>query len=125
MKTPEPFQSAGNSPPLAAAALRLRGRPGRPRLHPVSGQSAGKVAPQVRDKAAPVGRPLVPQATAPRLLDVEAAAGYLVISTWTIRAMIDAGTMRPVRLPLDGGRELRRLLLDRLDLDRVIEAGKS
>ena len=61
----------------------------------------------------------------PRLLDVDGAANYLGISTWTVRSMVDAGTLRPVRLPLDGGRELRRLLLDRLDLDRVIEAGKT
>jgi excisionase family DNA binding protein len=125
MKAPEPFQSAGSSPPLAAAAVRLRGRPGRPRRHPANGQSTGKVLPQVRDNAAPVDRPLVPQATVPRLLDVEAAARYLGISSWTVRAMVDAGTLRPVRLPLDGGRELRRLLFDQLDLDRVIEAGKA
>jgi len=126
MKIPEPFKSAGSSPPpLAAARLRLRARPGRPRRHPANGQSTGKVLPQVRDNAVAIDRPLASQATAPRLLDVDGAANYLGISTWTVRSMVDAGTLRPVRLPLDGGRELRRLLLDRLDLDRVIEAGKT
>jgi Helix-turn-helix domain len=69
-----------------------------------------------------------------RLLDVTAAARYLSCSQWTIRDWIGAGLIRPVELPAlrpregDGSRQapktLRRILIDRTDLDQFIERCK-
>jgi hypothetical protein len=56
---------------------------------------------------------------------VPAAAVFLGVSTWTIRDMIAAGTLLRVRLPLPGGGELRKILVDREDLARCIESWKD
>jgi hypothetical protein len=64
----------------------------------------------------------------PRLLDVEAASAYLGnVSPWTLRKWIQKGRLKPVRLPSTKhkGRDGRRLLFDRTDLDRLIEEGKE
>ena len=92
--------------PLAAASARLRGRPGRPRKP----QSA-----------------LAPQASvtfASRLLSARDTALYLGVGYETVLDLVKAGTLRPVRVPLARG-ELRKLLFDRPDLDRLIETWKS
>jgi hypothetical protein len=60
-----------------------------------------------------------------RLLDLEAAAAYLGVSPWTIRDLEAAGVMRRVRVPLPDGRDLRKLLFDKADLDRLIELWKD
>ena len=60
-----------------------------------------------------------------RLLDVDSAAAYLGVSAWTIRDLDAGGHLPRVRLPLPGGKELRRLLYDRTDLDRLIERAKD
>jgi hypothetical protein len=39
--------------------------------------------------------------------------------------MIAAGTLPRVRVPLPGGGELRKILVDREDLERIIEAWKD
>jgi hypothetical protein len=64
---------------------------------------------------------------APRLLDLKAAAGYLSVSTWTIRDWVAAGLLEAVELPPLRGREgdrhkarLRRLLFDRATLDNFV-----
>ncbi len=100
--------------PLAAASERLRGVPGFPRHRgrPSSRQSEDAVTP-------PVSLAVV----AARLLDVDAAAAYLGVSPWTIRDLDAAGTLKRVRVPLRGC-ELRKLLFDRDDLDRLIEEWK-
>jgi Helix-turn-helix domain len=67
----------------------------------------------------------VPLTVIPRLLDLEAAARYLGVSPWTVRDLEAAGVLRRVRVPLSGGRELRKLLFDKADLDRLIEAWKE
>lgn len=64
---------------------------------------------------------------APRLLDVKATAAYLGgISTWTVRALVENGHLRPVALPAcrREGETGRRLLFDRADLDAFVEARK-
>jgi excisionase family DNA binding protein len=61
----------------------------------------------------------------PRLLALKEAAAYLGVSTWTIRAYLADGRLQRVRLPGRGGGELERLLLDRGDLDALIEEGKA
>jgi hypothetical protein len=61
----------------------------------------------------------------PRLLDLEAATTYLSVSPWTIRDLEAKGVLPPVRVPLPYGGELRNLLLDKVDLDRLIGAWKD
>ena len=63
----------------------------------------------------------------PRLLDLTAAAAYLGISRSAIRQLVDSGQLSRVRLPSPNephGR-LDRFLLDKADLDAVIERGKE
>lgn len=91
--------------PLAAAAERLRGKPGRPRKQP---------APQAD-----------PPALSPRLLDLADAAVFLSVSSWTLRDLLANGTISRVRVPLPGGGGLRKILVDRQDLERVIEVWKD
>jgi hypothetical protein len=61
----------------------------------------------------------------PRLLDLEAAATYLSVSPWTIRDLEAKGVLPRVRVPLPNGGELRKLLFDKADLDRLIEQWKD
>ena len=60
-----------------------------------------------------------------RLLDLRAAAAYVGVSEWTVRDLKWAGVLRRVRVPVPGGRDLRKLLFDRHDLDRLIETWKE
>jgi len=60
-----------------------------------------------------------------RLFSDEQAATYMGLSTWTVRDLIHAGTLSRVRLPLGSGADLRRILLDRLELDALIERSKE
>jgi len=64
-------------------------------------------------------------AMTPRLLNLEAAAAYLSVSPWTVRDLEAAGVLPRVRVPLPDGRELRKLLFDKADLDRLIGAWKD
>jgi len=54
---------------------------------------------------------------APRLLSVKEAAAYLSVSPWTIRSLGWNGEIPEVKIG-------RRVLYDRLDLDRFIERSK-
>jgi hypothetical protein len=58
-------------------------------------------------------------------LDLPAAAAYLGVSQWTIRDLEAAGTLPRMRVPVGLHGELRKLLFDREDLDRQIEAWKD
>jgi hypothetical protein len=64
-------------------------------------------------------------ALCPRLLDLRGSAAYLSVSTWTVRDLEAAGILRRVRLPLPGGRELRRLLFDVADLNVYVDAARA
>ncbi len=110
--------------PLMAASNRLKGKPGRPKKAE-SGHVQG---------TSPVGRGIngglvegtvAVTAIAPRLLDLEGSAAYLGVSAWTVRDLEAAGTLHRVRIPLPNNGELRKLLFDREDLDRLIEAWKD
>lgn len=91
--------------PLAAASERLRKKPGRPRT--------------AKPKAE---RPEID----PRLLGLGATAFYLGdVSPWTVRDLEAAGVLKRVRIPLPNGGELRKLLFDREDLDRLVESWKE
>lgn len=71
---------------------------------------------QVQSTVVPIG---------PRLLDLHAAAIYLGVSEWTVRDLEAAGTVPRVRVPLPNAGELRKLLFDRADLDRLIDGWKD
>lgn len=110
--------------PLAAAAERLRGRPGRPRTRPecpqrshVAVTSPSQVRVVQRSEPSP---PVTQTSVPPRLLGVREAGTYLGVSFWTVRNMLRDGRLCPVRVP-----GLVRVLVDRLDLDRLIEGWKT
>ena len=67
----------------------------------------------------------VPGLCPPRLLDLATAGRYLGLSPWTIRDLLAAGTLARVRIPLPNGGELRKVLLDREELDRLVAAWKE
>lgn len=92
--------------PLADAQRRL-GRPGRPKK--VVAEAPG---PSSADVSAP--------ALNARLLDVPGAAAYLSISVWSVRDLLASGALARVRIAT-----LRRVLLDRQDLDRLIGTWKE
>lgn len=61
-----------------------------------------------------------PGRTSGRLLDLKAAELYSGISAWTLRDLIASGELPAVRPP-----RLRRVWIDRSDLDRAIAAWKE
>jgi hypothetical protein len=67
----------------------------------------------------------VPGVCPPRLLDLDAAGAYLAVSPWTVRDLIAAGILARVRIPLPNGGELRKVLLDREDLDQLVARWKA
>jgi hypothetical protein len=112
-----------------------RGKPGRPRNgdHGIfgkseNGHSAGTVmnGPQTRSgngeraQVQTTSAPLVP-----RLLDLHTAAAYLGLSHWTVRDLEASGSLSRVRIPLPHDGELRKLLFDRMELDRLIDSWKD
>jgi hypothetical protein len=58
------------------------------------------------------------------LLDLKATAQYLGVSPWTVRDLEAARALKRVSIPLPGGRELRKLLFDRVELDALVDAWK-
>jgi hypothetical protein len=67
-----------------------------------------------------------------RLLNVDQAAAYMNVSGWTIRQWLAAGSLPSISLPPVPPREgdraaikFDRTLVDREDLDRLIEACKG
>jgi hypothetical protein len=47
------------------------------------------------------------------------------VSVRTIQYLVEAGTLKRVRIPMPDGGDLRKLLLDRQDLDALVERGKE
>jgi len=102
---------------LADAAQRLRRKPGRP---PLSDEEKRRRADQrLARRAAELA------GVAPRLLDIPSSARYLGVSPWTARALVENGTLRRVLIPMPEGRDMRRVLVDREDLDRLITTWKD
>jgi hypothetical protein len=70
----------------------------------------------------------------PRLLDARQAAAHLNVSFWTLREFINDGSIPTVRLPRPHTPRMRkresvtdtvrRLLIDRNDLDALVESWK-
>jgi len=113
--------------PLAAASMRLRRKPGRPRTGLPARVAPDEIHnvdrgrhPRTKDVAYEAVDRLLP-----RLLDLKAAAAYLGVSAWTVRDLEASGTLRRVSIPLGPGRDLRKLLFDRRDLDLLVETWKS
>jgi hypothetical protein len=106
---------------LAAAAQRLRKRPGRP---PLSDEERERRARERRERRAAELAALA--AIPPRCLPLEVAARYLGgVGTGVVRNLIDAGVLPRVVLPSDAGKDLRRVLVDREDLDALISRSKE
>jgi hypothetical protein len=125
-KSPSARIKTGSTPrplPLADAAQRLRGRPGRPQKHPERSHVAVTSFAHVRAVSRPAARPSDATSNVlPRLLGIEAAARYLGVSPWTVRDLVAGGQLKPVRLSLPSGKAVRRLLFDRLQLDLLVES---
>jgi hypothetical protein len=131
-----------NAPlPLAAAQARL-GKPGRPRTRPpVSGSDGdkhGDKAPDAAIESAPPrglgGRRALafeadarPSGLLPRLLTVEGACHYLSLKEDTVLELLAAGTFQRVTVPAPvtakrRGGAIRKVLLDRVQLDAAVTA---
>ena len=131
MNQPAPTTASTPSPVPGSR----RGKPGRPRIGDVGifgkqdhGHGAGTAVQQSRSRSghgegAAVQQTVVP--VLPRLLDLPTAAAYLGLSPWTVRDLEAAGSLSRVRIPLPNAGELRKLLFDRMDLDRLIESWKE
>ena len=62
-----------------------------------------------------------------RLLDLKSAAKYVGVSYWTMRSMVQAKALPVVQFtsPMSGvGRPMRRVLVDRRDLDALIDKSR-
>jgi hypothetical protein len=108
-----------STPPLS----HLRRGPGRPRKTEAAPTALTAVPSDEREdeaRGACASRPLEA-----RLLGLAQTAHYLGISVWTVRDLEANGTLRRVAIPLAGGRDLRKLLFDRTDLDRLVDAWKA
>ena len=122
--TPEPR-------PLAAAALRLRGKPGRPRKGTGWAQSNdgsrvnGGVQGSGSDSQS--GRPTA--LTERRLLDVAQAAAYLGgLGEDTVRELDASGVLTAARVVIPAnktGRPMRKVLFDRQALDRLVDGWRT
>jgi excisionase family DNA binding protein len=125
----EPVKSA-TALPLATASQRLRGRPGRPRTKPHGDNPGDNREPQWRQVREMPGRPPVrtqdSQSCAPpgpRLLTRQQAAEYLNLSLDMIDRLTQQGELPRVQLAL-GNRNVRKVLYDRADLDRLVELSR-
>ncbi len=69
----------------------------------------------------------------PRLFDRSGAARYLGVSAATVDRLLQAGLLQPVRLPVTRERRTgrgkagrcRRILLDRRELDQLVDVSKE
>jgi hypothetical protein len=105
--------------PLAAAGERRKGKPGRPRKVETPEEREERATQRLAAKAAAIA------AAHARLLDLDCSAKYLGVSAWSVRDLEANGTLKRVRIPLARGRDLRKLLFDRADLDGLIETWKE
>ncbi len=90
-----------------------------------SGPAPGTSPSDPRVSSGSEGGALAVIAIEPRLLSLEDAARYLGVSPWTVRELEWSGVLPRVRIPLGNGKELRKLLFDREDLDRLIDRWKD
>ncbi len=112
-----PFTTPAYVPP------RTRGRPRKAGGGPDNASSAGTETASTPNGAAK-GFVAVDPLT-PRLLNLHSTAAYLGVSEWTVRDLEAGGFLKRICVPLPNQRELRKLLFDRADLDRLIESWKE
>ena len=122
--------SKQTSPSLVPGSRR--GKPGRPPAGDTgifrkqeSGHSAGTMTPETQARSSDYHGASVHITVAPRLLDLHVSASYLGLSEWTVRELEQQGILKRVRIPLPNAGELRKLLFDREDLDRLIASWKE
>ncbi len=60
-----------------------------------------------------------------RLLSANEATKYLGISYWTLRNLVWSGALPMVRLPNKSGGLCRKILIDKRDLDDLIDKSKE
>jgi hypothetical protein len=125
----EPVKSA-TTRPLATASQRLRGRPGRPQTKPSGDNPRDSRAPQPTQVRVPPARPAARTQDSPscaplgpRLLTRQQAAGYLNLSSDMLDRLTQQGELPRVQLLL-GNRNVRKVLYDRADLDRLVELSR-
>jgi excisionase family DNA binding protein len=125
----EPVNSA-KTLPLATASQRLRGRPGRPRTKPSGDNPGDNREPQQTQVRVPPARSAARTQDSPscappgpRLLTRHQAANYLNLSSDMLDRLTQKGELPRVQL-LIGNRNIRKVLYDRADLDRLIELSR-
>jgi hypothetical protein len=91
------------------------------------GHSSGHSDYETGHRPSPDKRTLDVESVAPavRLLDLKASGAYLGVSYWTMRDLVSGGVIPCVKIPCLGGRDLRRILIDRRDLDAFIDRNKE
>jgi excisionase family DNA binding protein len=95
---------------------------GRPRKSPADSGSLVAAPTDRRIQSAPALRPETGTTPGlPRLVDATEAGAYLGVHPRTIRRLVEQGALRRVQMPC----ARRRFLVDRVDLDRLIEASKA
>lgn len=115
--------------PLARAQHRL-GKPGRPRkgtagAQPTNGTRVNGGA-EGSGQDSESGRPT--PLTERRLLDVAQTAAYLGgLGTDTVYELDASGVLTPARVVITGksGKQLRKVLFDRLALDRLVDGWRT
>ena len=125
----EPVKSA-TTLPLANASQRLRGRPGRPRTKPRGDNPGDSHEPARTQMRVPPARPAARTQDSPscappgpRLLTRQQAADYLNLSPDMLDRLTQQGELPRVQLLL-GNRNVRKVLYDRPDLDRLVELSR-
>ena len=125
----EPVKSA-TTLPLATASQRLRGRPGRPRTKPRGDNPGDNREPARTQVRVPPARPSERTQDSPscappgpRLLTRQEAADYLNLSSDLLDRLTRQGELPRVQLAL-GNRNVRKVLYDRADLDRLVELSR-
>ena len=118
--------------PLAAAAMRLRRRPGRPRrvtaTAPPIGSDIQRAPSEAASEAAAdrdfattlLHQAQLAGAVRARALTLPLAAAYSGVPVRGLWRFISAGMLHPIRPP-----GCRRVLVDRLELDGLLESWKQ
>ncbi len=101
-----------------------RGRPPKPE----NGDNSGTAPLQVVESIAKNHSALAYQAVAPippRVFDLPNAARYLGVSERLVWGWAKSGRLRRVRYFDENGKELRKLVFDKADLDRLVDLSKD
>jgi len=114
-------------------AERVRQREEHRAESPVSsvcGHSAGMTDPETQARPRLTKGATDVQSDGPRtrLLDLKSAGAYLGVGYWTMRDLVFGGIIPSVKIPCPrsgDGRSIRRILVDRRDLDTFIENNKE